>query len=113
MDERRLQSLISQFPNTHLLVIGDYFLDLYLDLDRSLSETSLETGLEAYQVVGVRSSPGAAGTVTSNLRALDVQVTALSAIGDDGRGYELLRGLEQRGVDAASLIQVDGLFTPT
>jgi bifunctional ADP-heptose synthase (sugar kinase/adenylyltransferase) len=61
----------------------------------------------------VRSSPGAAGTVTSNLRALDVQVAALGVVGDDGMGYELLRGLRARGVDAGPLIQVSDRFTPT
>jgi bifunctional ADP-heptose synthase (sugar kinase/adenylyltransferase) len=63
--------------------------------------------------VEVRSSPGAAGTVTSNLRALDVQVTALGVIGRDGMGYELLRGLQSRGVNVDPLIQVDEWFTPT
>ncbi len=47
MDERRLKSLLARVPNAHVLVGGDYFLDFYLDLDRSLSEVSLETGLEA------------------------------------------------------------------
>jgi rfaE bifunctional protein kinase chain/domain len=113
MDEGRLWSLLSGFPERHVLVVGDYFLDLYLDLDRRLSEVSLETGLEAYQVAQVRSSPGAAGTVTSNLRALDVQVTALGVIGDDGMGYELLCGLRRRGVDVGPLIQAADRFTPT
>jgi rfaE bifunctional protein kinase chain/domain len=113
MDECRLESLIAQFPNIHVLVVGDFFLDLYLDIDRALSEVSLETGLEAHQVVRVRSSPGAAGTVTSNLRALGVRVTALGIIGDDGMGYELLCGLRKRGVDVEPLIQVADRFTPT
>ena len=113
MEAKRLDDLLAQFPNTHVLVLGDFFLDLYLDLDRGLSETSLETGLEAYQVVGVRASPGAAGTVTSNLRALDVPVSALGVVGDDGRGYELLRGLRQTGVDVTPLIQAADRFTPT
>ena len=113
MDERRLRSLVDRFSDVHVLVIGDYFLDYYLDLDRTLSELSLETGLEAYQVVGVRSSPGAAGTVTSNLRALDIQVTALGAIGKDGMGYELQRGLHEHGVRDNLLIQDPGRFTPT
>ena len=113
MDERRLHSLLNQFPQARVLVVGDYFLDFYLDIDRALSETSLETGLEAYQVVQVRSSPGAAGTVTSNLRALDVQVTALGVIGDDGMGYELLRGLRERGVKVEHLIQSTDRYTPT
>ena len=113
MDERRLHSLLGQFSKTRVLVVGDFFLDFYLDIDRALSEVSLETGLEAYQVVQVRSSPGAAGTVTSNLRALDVQVTALGVIGDDGMGYELLSGLRERGVNVAHLIQSSDQFTPT
>jgi len=113
MDEHRLESLIARFPDIHVLVVGDFFLDFYLDIDRALSEVSLETGLEAYQVVGVRSSPGAAGTVTSNLRALGVRVTALGVIGDDGMGYELLSGLRERGVGVEPLIQAVDLFTPT
>ncbi|HUT21328.1 MAG TPA: carbohydrate kinase, partial [Anaerolineae bacterium] len=65
MEEERVVALLRCFPERRVLVIGDFFLDLYFDLDRTLSEVSLETGLEAYQVVRVRSSPGAAGTVTS------------------------------------------------
>ncbi|MBN1582392.1 MAG: carbohydrate kinase [Anaerolineae bacterium] len=113
VDERRLQSLTSRFSDVHVLVVGDYFLDYYLDIDRTLSQVSLETGLEAYQVINVRSSPGAAGTVTSNLRALDVQVTALGVIGQDGMGYELQSGLRERGVDDTLLIQDASRFTPT
>jgi rfaE bifunctional protein kinase chain/domain len=113
MDEQRLRSILERFAQTHILVMGDYFLDHYLMIDRTLSEVSLETGLEAYQVVEVRSSPGAAGTVTSNLRALGVQVVALGVIGEDGMGYELLRGLRQRGVNVQPLIQAAGRFTPT
>jgi rfaE bifunctional protein kinase chain/domain len=113
MDKRRLDELLNRFPHLHVLVVGDFFLDKYLIIDRRLSEVSLETGLEAYQVVEVRCRPGAAGTVTSNLRALGVTVTALGVIGDDGEGYELRRGLAERGVDIEPLIQRADLFTPT
>ena len=113
MDERRLDELLNRFPHLHVLVVGDFFLDKYLIIDRRLSEVSLETGLEAYQVVEARCSPGAAGTVTSNLRALGVKVAALGVVGDDGEGYELKRGLAERGVDIEPLIQRADLFTPT
>jgi rfaE bifunctional protein kinase chain/domain len=113
MNEERLSELLERFPHRHVLVVGDFFLDKYLIIDRRLSEVSLETGLEAYQVVDVRCSPGAAGTVTSNLRALGVRVTALGVIGDDGEGYELRRGLIEREVDIEPLIQRSDLFTPT
>jgi len=113
MNEERLNELLDRFPHLHVLVVGDFFLDRYLIIDRRLSEVSLETGLEAYQVVEVRCTPGAAGTVTSNLRALGVQVTALGVIGDDGEGYELGRGLAESGVNIEPLIERADLFTPT
>ena len=113
MNQAKLDQLLDQFPHLHMLVVGDFFLDRYLIIDRRLSEVSLETGLEAYQVVDIRCSPGAAGTVTSNLRALGVQVTALGVIGEDGQGYELKRGLTGRGVDIEPLIERPNRFTPT
>jgi rfaE bifunctional protein kinase chain/domain len=113
MNQTRLDELLDRFPHLHVLVVGDFFLDKYLIIDRQLSEVSLETGLEAYQVVEVRCSPGAAGTVTSNLRALGVKVTALGVIGDDGQGYELKQGLTERGVDIEPLIKRADRFTPT
>jgi rfaE bifunctional protein kinase chain/domain len=113
MNLSRLDELLNQLPRLHVLVVGDFFLDKYLIIDRQLAETSLETGLEAHQVIDVRCSPGAAGTVTSNLRALGVGVTALGVIGDDGQGYELKRGLAERGVGIEFLIEQDDRFTPT
>jgi rfaE bifunctional protein kinase chain/domain len=113
MELERLLDILKGFRHTRVLVVGDYFLDKYLEIDRSLAEVSLETGLEVHQVVEVRTSPGAAGTVVSNFRALEVEVVALGVIGDDGEGYELLRGLDQRGVDTRPLLRTDTRFTPT
>ncbi len=113
MDRARLAALLAGFERLRVLVVGDYFLDKYLHIDRTLAEVSLETGLEAHQVVQVRTSPGAAGTVVSNLRALRVGVVALGVIGDDGEGYELLRGLRERDVDTSPLVQTQERFTPT
>ena len=113
MDSGRLQELLNRFPGVTVLVVGDFFLDKYLDIDPRLSEPSLETGLEAYQVTSVRRYPGAAGTVASNLRALDVNVIVLGVIGEDGEGDDLRRGLELIGIDGDGLIRVPGRFTPT
>jgi rfaE bifunctional protein kinase chain/domain len=113
MNTSELEHTLAKFPSLTLLVLGDYFLDLYLEIDSSLAEISLETGLEAHQVVRTRAHPGAAGTVTSNLRALGVNVIALGVIGDDGNGYELQRALRETGVDIASLIVARERATPT
>ncbi len=113
MQQTRLNQLLARFSQQHILVLGDFFLDKYLIIDRTLSEPSLETGLEAHQVVEVRVRPGAGGTVVNNLRALGVNVTVLSVIGADGAGFELRRALTAQGTDTAALLTAAGRFTPT
>ena len=113
MDSARLQDLLNHFPGVTVLVVGDFFLDKYLDIDSRLSEPSLETGLESYQVTNIRRYPGAAGAVANNLRALEVNVSALGVIGEDGEGDDLRRGLDLIGVESDGLIRAPGRFTPT
>src|SRR5437879_10278647 len=114
MDETRLDALLARFPHLSVLVVGDFFLDKYLVIDRSLSEVSIETGLEAYQVVEKYSSPGAAGTVMNNLSALGIgTLLALGVCGDDGAGYELREGLHARRVNTEHLIRSERVVTPT
>src|SRR5262245_15942843 len=89
-----IEQILSRLPAVRIGVLGDLFLDRYLDIDSRLTEPSLETGLDAYQVVRVRSQPGAAGTVINNLAALGVgRIVPVAIIGDDGEGYELRRSL--------------------
>lgn len=111
--EDKLRNWLARFPRLQVLVVGDYFLDKYLVLDRRLSEVSLETGLEAYQVVDVRCSPGAAGNVAANLRALGAQVTALGILGDDGEGYALRRELAAQKIEIEPMLTLRERFTPT
>jgi bifunctional ADP-heptose synthase (sugar kinase/adenylyltransferase) len=111
-----LDQVLRRIPRLTVGVVGDLFLDRYLDLDGTLTEPSLETGLDAYQVVGVRASPGAAGTVINNLVALGVRrVLPVAVLGADGEGAELrqaldaLKGLETRG----RVLYCAGRRTPT
>lgn len=114
MTLERIEQLLAGFSRVSLAVVGDFFLDKYLIIDRRLSEVSLETGKEAYQVVDIRHSPGAAGTVCNNLAALEVgTLYALGLVGDDGEGYELRQGLTARGVRLDYLHPADNFFTPT
>ena len=85
LTDERLEKIVERLPRLSVAVVGDFFLDKYLDIDGRLTEKSLETGLDAYQVSGVRCSPGAGGTVTNNLSALGVgRIVALTVIGVDG-----------------------------
>src|SRR5438094_8954273 len=103
LTDAMLRQILERIPALTVAVLGDLFLDRYLDIDGALTEPSIETGLDAYQVTRVRSSPGAAGTVINNLVALGVKrVCAVSVIGDDGEGYELRQALTAlRVVDCA------------
>src|SRR5881628_2544404 len=110
----RLDYILSRIPDLRIAVIGDFFLDKYLVTDPALSELSVETGLEARQVVEIRRSPGAAGTVTNNLAALGVGgIEALGVIGEGGEGYDLERELRITGVDTTALIRSPRRCTPT
>ena len=91
---QRIEEILGALPRLTIGVLGDLFLDRYLDIDAALGEPSVETNLEAYQVTRVRSVPGAVGTVMNNLAALGVgRIVPVSVIGDDGEGYELRQAL--------------------
>lgn len=94
-----LETILARIPALRIAIVGDLFLDRYLDIDARLTEPSIETGLDAYQVCRLRSYPGAAGTVINNLAALGVgRIIPIAIIGDDGEGYELGQALERLGV---------------
>ncbi len=110
----RLRELLDGFAEVSLAIVGGMFLDRYLIIDPALTEPSLETGLDAWQVVAKRPQPGCAGTVTNNLSALGVgEMLAISVIGDDGEGYELRQGLQATRVDTGRMIVRPELMTPT
>src|SRR5262250_1873883 len=114
LSDAALDRILTRLPDVRVGVLGDLFLDRYLDIDAALTEPSLETGLDAYQVVRVRPSPGAAGTVINNLVALGVgQVCAVSVIGDDGEGHELRQALGRlQTVDTTGVLCVPDRRTP-
>lgn len=114
MNLTRLQELLGHFPTEKIAVVGDFFLDQYLLIDPSLDEPSVETGLTAYQIVGKRHSPGAAGTVVNNLCALGVgTIFAVGMTGQDGEGLELRTQLARLGVNCDYLYACEERFTPT
>jgi|SRR5579883_294845 len=110
-----IERILGTVPQRTIGVLGDLFLDRYLDIDPALNEPSVETGLTAYQVVKVRGYPGAAGTVMNNLAALGVgRIYPITAIGDDGEGYELRQALRALpAVEHGGIMNAPGRRTPT
>src|SRR5207237_10426608 len=110
-----IETVLSRAPALTIGVLGDLFLDRYLDLAAALTEPSIETVLDAYQVVRVRSYPGAAGTIVNNLVALGVgRVVPIAVIGDDGEGHELRQALARMpAVDPVAVLSAEGRRPPT
>ncbi|MGE3310736.1 MAG: bifunctional heptose 7-phosphate kinase/heptose 1-phosphate adenyltransferase [Limisphaerales bacterium] len=94
MSPARFDTVTSRYPSLRILLLGDFCLDRYLEIDPARSEISIETGLPVRNVIRVRSQPGGSGTILSNLVALGVgTIHAVGFCGDDGEGYELRRAL--------------------
>jgi bifunctional ADP-heptose synthase (sugar kinase/adenylyltransferase) len=110
-----IERILTTIPGRTIGLIGDLFLDRYLDIDPARDEPSVETNLTAYQVTRVRAYPGALGTVLNNLVALGVgRLYPISIIGDDGEGYELRQCLSKMpGVETGGLIVTPHRRTPT
>ena len=105
MNYERFEAMTARYPRLRIGVVGDFCLDRYLEIDPARAEESIETGLPVYNIVNVRSQPGAAGTILSNLVALGVgEIAIVGFCGEDGEGYELERAL--RGMAGVNL---DGL----
>jgi sugar/nucleoside kinase (ribokinase family) len=114
MQLQRLDELLTRFPKHRIAVLGDFFLDKYLEVSPELAEPSLETGRVAHQVLAVRRYPGAAGTVVNNLASLGVgKLHAIGAVGDDGEAYDLCQGLHRIGCSTEGLLRCPELMTPT
>jgi len=103
MNPTRFKAVTSTYADLRIAVVGDFCLDRYLEIDPRRQETSLETGLPVHNVVNVRSSPGAAGTILNNLVALGIgKLYPVGLAGEDAEGRELCEGLaRERGVSTA------------
>jgi len=101
-----IAATLDKLSGATIAVLGDFCLDVYWMVDRSMSETSVETGLTTEPARSQRYSPGGAGNVVANLLALGVsKIHLLGIIGDDPFGRELSSLLEHPNVDRSGLIR--------
>lgn len=113
LDGARVRALAGTVQNARVCMIGDVCLDLYWRADMRLSRLSRETPHFPLPVVGETASPGGGGNVACNLRALGVgELTVISVIGDDWRGFLLRDCFAKRGIDTGRLIVSQGRVTP-
>lgn len=97
----KFKELESRFNELNILVIGDVMLDNYIwgEAERISPEAPVP-------VVNVRSSsstPGGAGNVVANLRALGASAALLAVVGDDKEGTQLKSLLRESGADISMI----------
>ena len=108
-----LISIIEKIKTLKVCLIGDVCLDLYWRADMKKSRLSRETPHYPLPIVEETCSPGAGGNVLNNVHALNVaEVTAVSAIGSDWRGFLLTEWLEEHGIDCSGLLRRRTGVTP-
>jgi rfaE bifunctional protein kinase chain/domain len=114
MKAERFYEITGRYRELRIAVVGDFFLDRYFHIDPARNETSIETGLQVYNVFEVRSQPGAAGTIVNNLVALGIgEIVAIGFCGDDGEGYELRQALAKcTGVNLEHFLTTPSRRTP-
>ena len=99
-----VDTILSRLKNLRVAVVGDFCLDIYLLVDDSAGETSIETGLSTKPVFEQRFSLGGAGNVATNLASLGVgTIEVFGVIGDDPYGREMRRIMESLGIDHGHL----------
>lgn len=114
LTSEKIETVLRTLPRLTIGLVGDLFLDRYLECVPGSHELSIETGLEAYQIERVRNAAGALGTVLNNLAALGVGLLVpVTAIGDDGHGYDLLKEVRKLPVDTTHILCLPDRLTPT
>jgi rfaE bifunctional protein kinase chain/domain len=100
------EEILTSLPTLSALVVGDVCLDRWCYYEPQLAEASRETSIPRVAVVEYERTPGAAGTVASNLAALGVgRVAVLGVVGEDGHGFELERALDARRIEHSVLVR--------
>lgn len=98
----KLISVIEQFKNKKIMVIGDVMMDKYIWGE--VSRISPEAPVQVVNVVKESYAPGGAANVASNIVALNAQAFMVGIVGNDTTKEKLIGELKKRNVDVSGLI---------
>ena len=101
-DRDKLKTIVGNFSQQKILVIGDLMLDQYLWC--SVERLSPEAPVPIANLESEEFHLGGAGNVANNLLSLGTQVTLCGAIGQDSEGDALLR------ISTANHLDIKGII---
>jgi D-beta-D-heptose 7-phosphate kinase/D-beta-D-heptose 1-phosphate adenosyltransferase len=102
-------NVIDRFHHTKVLVIGDVILDAYLKGDST--RLCPEAPVPVVNITSKEEALGGAANIAVNLRALGAEVTFLSALGDDADADIAILALQQKQINAESIVKEVGRKT--
>jgi len=111
MNSQRLGQIVRQFESKRVMVLGDFVADDYI-LGRT-SRISREAPVLILEYASRQIVLGGAGNATNNLAALGATVLPVGIVGDDDSGREIIRHLNQSGIDTSLLLVDPGRATST
>lgn len=97
----QIASILADFRNRRILVVGDFMLDEYLW--GHIERISPEAPVPVLRVVKRELTMGGAGNVVKNLAGFGAQVFALGVVGDDAAGALILEHLQALGVECSGV----------
>lgn len=98
-----LSSIVDQFADLKVLVIGEAILESYVK--GSADRLSLEAPAPVVQVGDGQETPGGAANTAVHARNLGAEVYFLSVIGKDLEGETLLRSMRARGIHVGFVLR--------
>jgi rfaE bifunctional protein kinase chain/domain len=103
------QKLLHSFAGKRVIVIGDVMIDTYVwgDVERISPESPVP-------IVMARTTEhrlGGAANVGLNIKGLGAQPILISVVGEDDKGRQFVRMLEENGLDGSHIIQSPSRMT--
>lgn len=99
---RTLLTLVEEWQNKKIMIIGDMVADIYLE--GKISRISREAPVLILEHAGETVVPGGAANAVHNAATLGGAVVAVGVIGEDSAGLQLAQVLNGKGVDTGGFI---------
>ncbi|MDD5483805.1 MAG: PfkB family carbohydrate kinase [Kiritimatiellae bacterium] len=99
---QRAKTLTARFRRQKILVLGDLMLDRYLY--GTAHRLSPEAPVPVVRVRDERGIPGGAANVARNVKTLGAQALICGAIGNDYDGRQLLKVMQESGINTENVV---------
>jgi D-glycero-beta-D-manno-heptose-7-phosphate kinase len=109
-DLRALAEYVERFEGKRVVVVGDFVADYFQYGE--ITRVSREAPVLILRHRETQVVPGGGANAANNFAALGARVAAVSVVGDDAAGKELLEQFREKKVDVSGVSRVKGRITP-